>query len=314
MNAALVIGEHDETVLTEGSRSCVAAAGQLGLERVDLLLLGQDIRELVESAAETSAADSVLSLQNKLNAPYLAAIWSPQIAMIAANYSHVLAPATTFGKDLLPRVAAELGTGMLSDVIGIEDSRCFRRPVFAGNAIERVRADASRQLCMSIRPAAFPPQASAGRAAIEQVTLDLGLPQHTRFHSRKPGMTSGPDLQTAATVVAGGRGLGSREEFEKLAELASLLDAALGASRAAVDSGWAPNDLQIGQTGKIIAPDLYIAIGISGAIQHLTGIKDAGTIVAINNDADAPVCGLADIVLLADLFEAVPELISALGN
>ncbi|HEU4604085.1 MAG TPA: electron transfer flavoprotein subunit alpha/FixB family protein, partial [Steroidobacteraceae bacterium] len=238
---------------------------------------------------------------------------APQVVALAADYTHVLAPSTTFGKDLLPRVAALLGVGQLSDVMAVEGEYTFRRPIYAGNAVVTIEAPSGRKLVATVRTASFQPAATGGSAAIESVSPTAELPTHTRFVERSAAKSGRPDLQTANRVVSGGRALGSAENFNLLYGLADKLGAAVGASRAAVDAGYAPNDLQVGQTGKIISPELYIAIGISGAIQHLTGIKDARTIVAINKDPEAPIFEVADYGLVGDLFSIVPELEKAIG-
>ncbi len=217
-------------------------------------------------------------------------------------------PSTTFGKDLMPRVAALLGVSQISDIMAVEAERRFRRPIYAGNAVITVEAS-GRVVVATVRTASFQPVAAAAKPApIETATPQLALPAHTRFVERSAVNAERPDLQTAARVVSGGRALGSAENFQLLYRLADALGAAVGASRAAVDAGYVPNDLQVGQTGKIIAPELYMALGISGAIQHLTGIKDARTIVAINKDGEAPIFEVADIGLVGDLFQIVPEL------
>jgi electron transfer flavoprotein alpha subunit len=224
----------------------------------------------------------------------------------------VLAPSSTFGKDLLPRVAALLGVGQISDVLAVVAPHSFRRPIYAGNALVTVTADPKRVVVATVRLASYAGVGSGPPAPVTERAVDVAVPSHTRFKSRRGGGGTRPDLMTAKRVVAGGRALGSAQGFQLVAELADVLGAALGASRAAVDSGFVANDLQVGQTGKIIAPELYVAVGISGAIQHVTGIKDARTIVAINKDPEAPIFEIADVGLVADLFQAIPELISAL--
>lgn len=312
MSAVLVIAEHDGTDLAATVAPVVGAALQLRSGTIDLAVLGDGPQDVAAAAATIAGVDRVLVLDRTENHPCLAAVWAPQIAALAVNYSHVLAPATTFGKDLLPRVAALLGVGMLSDVNGIEATDRFTRPVYAGNAIVRVRARTGSIVLATIRPTAFAAPAASGEARVEAGTTEVELPDHTRFIERRGSAPTGPDLQTARRVVAGGRGLGSAAGFELIDRLATLLDAAVAASRAAVDAGWVANDLQVGQTGRIIAPELYIAVGISGAIQHLTGIRDAGTIVAINADPEAPIGAIADYSLVADLFASLPELIERL--
>jgi len=237
---------------------------------------------------------------------------APQIAAIAGSYSHVFGPSTTFGKDLLPRVAALLGVNQISDIMSVEGSHTFKRPIYAGSVIVTVEAPAGLPVVATVRIASYSAVGNANSAPVETASVTAELPQHTRFVELKASSSDRPDLQTAAVVVAGGRALASSENFELIYALAAKLGAGVGATRAAVDAGYVPNEVQIGQTGKIIAPDLYIAIGISGAIQHLTGIKDAGTIVAINKDEEAPIFEVADIGLVGDLFKVVPELIDTL--
>jgi len=234
---------------------------------------------------------------------------------VAKNgYTHVLAPSTTFGKDLAPRVAALLGVAQVSDIMKASDAHTFQRPIYAGNAIVTVQAPADQVLVGTVRTASYPAAANgANTAPIEAASVSVELPTHTRFVELAQAKSDRPDLQSARRVVSGGRGVGSKENFAIIFALADKLGAAVGASRAAVDAGYVPSDLQVGQTGKIIAPELYMAIGISGAIQHLTGIKDAGTIVAINKDAEAPIFEVADIGLVGDLFKLIPELEQALN-
>ncbi|GAB2492547.1 hypothetical protein GCM10027084_01400 [Pseudoxanthomonas sangjuensis] len=224
----------------------------------------------------------------------------------------MFAPSTTFGKDLTPVVAALLGVSQVSDVMTVEGATTFTRPIYAGNAIVTVEAPAGQTVVATVRTASWPEAARGNRAPVEAVSVDAALPAHTRFVALSADKTDRPDLQSARRVVSGGRGVGSAENFQIIYRLADRLGAAVGASRAAVDAGYVPSDLQVGQTGKIIAPELYIAVGISGAIQHLTGIKDAGTIVAINKDADAPIFEVADIGLVGDLFKLLPELEAAI--
>jgi electron transfer flavoprotein alpha subunit len=224
----------------------------------------------------------------------------------------VLAPSSTFGKDLAPRVAALLGVGQISDVLAVLGGHRFKRHIYAGNAVVTVDADPARCAVATVRLASYAGVGAGPPAPIVRRTLDVALPTHTRFVALRSDKGSRPELQTAGRVVAGGRALGSAQGFELIGALADALGAAVGASRAAVDSGFVGNDLQVGQTGKIIAPELYVAVGISGAIQHVTGIKDARTIVAINKDPEAPIFEVADIGLVADLFQAVPELTEAL--
>jgi electron transfer flavoprotein alpha subunit len=238
---------------------------------------------------------------------------APQIAAVAEGYTHVFGPSTTFGRDLMPHVAALLGVNQVSDIMSVEGSHTFRRPVYAGNAIVTVEAAQGSVVVATVRVASWEASAGGNTATVEAAEVTVDLPSHTRYVGLESEASDRPDLQTAARVVAGGRALGSPENFDLINKLADALGAGVGASRAAVDAGFCANDMQVGQTGKIIAPDLYIAIGISGAIQHVTGIKDAGTIVAINKDEEAPIFEIADIGLVADLFDAVPALTEALG-
>lgn len=308
MSRVLVIAEHDDAKLNPGTARAVSCALEIEDADVDIVVLAAVPDPIAEQAGALGGVRQVLTVAHPANSPALAAVWAPQIARLASDYSHVLAAGSTTGKDLMPRVAALCGVAQLSDVMAVESAHCFRRPVYAGNAVVTVEADPGRLVVATVRSASFAACDGGDQANIESVTLDVALPDHTTFVGREDGRREGPDLQSAARVVSGGRALGSGENFALIEQLASELGAAVGASRAAVDSGFASNDLQVGQTGKIIAPELYIAVGISGAIQHLTGIKDAGTIVAINNDPDAPIFSVADLGLVMDLFTALPEL------
>ncbi|HEU4616867.1 MAG TPA: electron transfer flavoprotein subunit alpha/FixB family protein [Gammaproteobacteria bacterium] len=310
----LIVAEHDGARLAEATAKCVACAGGLGAETVDVAVLAERAGPIAEQAARIPGVDRVLAVEDAPNAAPLAAVLAPQIAELAAGYTHVLGPSTTFGKDVMPRVAALLGVGQVSDVSLVEGPYRFKRPIYAGNAIVTVEARADRKLVATVRTASYRPPAGERDAAapIETRRAEAPSAPHTRFVRLESERSGRPDLQTAARVVAGGRAFGSAEKFALLYELADELGAAVGASRAAVDAGYAANDLQVGQTGKVIAPELYIAIGISGAIQHLTGIKDARVIAAINKDRDAPIFEVADVGLVADLFEALPALVAAL--
>jgi electron transfer flavoprotein alpha subunit len=264
-------------------------------------------------AAQLAGVTRVLTVENAANEHALAAVLAPQVVALAKECSHVFAASTTFGKDLMPRVAALLGTAQISDIMAVENANRFRRPIYAGNAIVTVETDPAAKIVGTVRSASFEAAATGGSAPIEKATVNVELPTHTRFVSVSAAKSDRPDLQTASRVVSGGRALGSADGFKILYALADKLGAAVGASRAAVDAGYAPNELQVGQTGKIIAPELYVAIGISGAIQHLTGIKDARTIVAINKDGEAPIFEVADIGLVGDLFQIVPDLERLIG-
>jgi len=315
MPKALVIAEHHAGELADSTLAAIGAALALEAETVDVAVLARDGTGLAQAVACVSGVARVLLIERDDNEPCLAAVWAPQIAELAGEYTHLLAGGTTTGKDLMPRVAALLGVGMLSDISDVESPWRFRRSIYAGNAVVSVEADAARLLCATVRTTAFSAETGEDAPApVEHRSTSATATAGTRFVEHRGGRKTGPDLQTAERVVAGGRGLASAEAFGLVEELAAELGAAVGASRAAVDAGWVANDLQVGQTGKIIAPELYIAVGISGAIQHLTGIKDARTIVAINRDSDAPICATADLVLNEDLFAAVPSLIEALGR
>ncbi len=313
MSKILIIAEHANGRLNPATAKCVSCAATIADASIDIAVLAADAAAVAAEAAALQGVSRVIKVDNPANAEPVASLLAPQVAALAADYTHVFGPSTTFGKDLMPRVAALLGVGQLSDIMAAESAHRFRRPVYAGNAIVTVEAATDRKVVATVRVASFQPAAAGGAAAVEAANLNVELPAHTRFVGRSAAATGRPDLQTAARVVSGGRAVGSAENFQIIVGLADKLGAAVGASRAAVDAGYAPNDLQVGQTGKIIAPELYVAVGISGAIQHLTGIKDARTIVAINKDAEAPIFEVADIGLVGDLFTVIPELEKALG-
>lgn len=308
MSQILIVAEHDGATLGAATARAVSCAKAIQPDLIDICVLGANPDAIAAQAASLTGVRKVLVVANPANSPTLAAIWAPQIAELARGYSHLLAPGSTFGKDLMPRIAALCGVAQLSDIMAVDGPYRFQRPIYAGNAIVTVEADPERLVAATVRSASFGETDNGGQAPIENHAVDVELPTHTRFIGHESGRLEGPDLQTADRVIAGGRALGSSENFALIDDLAAELGAAVGASRAAVDAGLIANDRQIGQTGKIIAPDLYLAIGISGAIQHLTGIKDSGTIVAINKDGEAPIFGVADLGLVADLFTAVPEL------
>lgn len=313
MAKVLVVAEHLDGKLNAATAKCVSAAQALSPEAIDIVVLAADPAGVAAEAAQIAGIRRVLAVANPANQHAIAQVLAPQIAKLAADYSHVFGPSTTFGKDLMPCVAALLGVAQVSDVMAVDGPHTFKRPIYAGNAIITVQAPADRTVVATVRTASWPEAARGGSAAVEPVSVDAALPTHTRFVGLAAGSSDRPDLQSAKRVVSGGRGVGSAENFRIIYDLADKLGAAVGASRAAVDAGYVPNELQVGQTGKIIAPELYIAVGISGAIQHLTGIKDAGTIVAINKDPDAPIFEIADIGLTGDLFQILPELQKQLG-
>jgi electron transfer flavoprotein alpha subunit len=314
MNTVLIIGEHDGKALNAATAKCVTCARAIPDAVITIALFGADTAAVAAQAAAVAGVQTVLRVDRPENEHPLAAILAPQVAALAAEFTHVFGPSTSFGKDLLPRVAALLGVGQVSDLMAVETAHRFRRPIYAGNAIITVEADPSKTLVATVRVASFEAAAGGGTAAVDTKTLSVPLPSHTRYVGAKSGSTDRPDLQTASKVISGGRALGSADNFKLLFSLADKMGAAVGASRAAVDAGYAPNEMQVGQTGKIISPEIYIAIGISGAIQHLTGIKDARTIVAINKDGEAPIFEIADVGLVGDLFQIVPELERMVGT
>jgi len=312
MAKVLLIAEHDGSVLNPSTAKMIACAAEIDGAEIDVAVLTESGAQVATEAATLEHVSRVLLVENPHNGNALAAILAPQIVALAEGYSHVFGPSTTFGKDLMPRVAALLGVNQISDVMSVAGTHTFKRPIYAGNAVVTVEAPADAPVVATVRTASYRAVGSGNSATIENTDVNVELPMHTRFVELQAGSSDRPDLQTAGTVIAGGRALASAENFDLIYTLADKLGAGVGASRAAVDAGYVPNELQVGQTGKIIAPDLYVAIGISGAIQHLTGIKDAGTIVAINKDEEAPIFEVADIGLVADLFSVVPELNDAL--
>jgi electron transfer flavoprotein alpha subunit len=304
----LIVAEHDGSKLNPSTAKCVTCARALAGAEITVVVCAADAAALAPQAAALEGVARVVTVENPANAHALAAVLAPQIAALAAPYSHLLGPSTTFGKDLMARLAGLLAAPQVSDIMAIESATRFRRPIYAGNAILTVEAQEGAKVVGTVRTASFEGTGGGGAAPIEKAQVNVELPTHTRFVSVSAAKSDRPDLQTAARVVSGGRALGSADGFKILYSLADKLGAAVGASRAAVDAGYAPNEMQVGQTGKIIAPELYIAVGISGAIQHLTGIKDARTIVAINKDGEAPIFEVADFGLVGDLFQVIPEI------
>jgi electron transfer flavoprotein alpha subunit len=308
MSRVLVIGEHDGITLSSSTAKAVSCAATIPDSAIDVVVFSNDGAGIAEQAAKIDGVSQVLVAEHDSFEHPVAAAIAPQVVAMSSDYTHVFGSSSTFGKDLMPRVAALLDVNQVSDVMSIDGSHSFRRPIYAGNAIVSVNVPSGDTVVATVRTASFKAAGSGNSAPIDDVELVVEIPTHTRFVSLQAGSSDRPDLQTAPTVVSGGRGIGSAENFQVIYSLADKLGAAVGASRAAVDAGYVPNEMQVGQTGKIIAPDLYIAVGISGAIQHLTGIKDAGTIVAINKDAEAPIFEVADIGLVGDLFEVLPAL------
>jgi electron transfer flavoprotein alpha subunit len=306
----LVVAEHDNAQLKGTTLNTIAAAAKLGGD-VHVLVAGGNARAVADQAAQAAGVAKVLLADAPHLADALAENLAAQVLALASGYSHILFPATASGKNVAPRVAAKLDVAQISDIIGVESTDTFLRPIYAGNAIATVQS-ADVVKVITVRTTGFDAVAAqGGSAAVETVApvADSGL---SSFVSREVAKSDRPELAGARVVVSGGRGLGSAENFKILDALADKLGAALGASRAAVDAGYALNDWQVGQTGKIVAPQLYVAIGISGAIQHLAGMKDSKVIVAINKDAEAPIFGVADYGLVGDLFQVVPDLVGAL--
>ncbi|MPW58827.1 electron transfer flavoprotein subunit alpha/FixB family protein [Moraxella catarrhalis] len=306
----LVYAEHDNKELKPATLATVTAAVQMGSD-VHLLVAGADCQAVAQEAAKVAGVSKVLVADNAAYANQLAENVSLLVKALATDYSHVVAPATTTGKNFLPRVAALLDVSMVSDITAVIDANTFERPIYAGNAIATVKSS-ENVVVVSVRGTAFEPAELTGSASIEAVDIAEDADKSS-FVKEELAKTDRPELTSANIVVSGGRALASGENFTKYIEpLADKLGAAVGASRAAVDAGFVPNDMQVGQTGKIVAPNLYIAIGISGAIQHLAGMKDSKTIVAINNDPESPIASVADYFLEGDLFHVVPELIEKL--
>lgn len=306
----LVIAEHDNAALKPAVLNTVAAAAKIGGD-IDILVAGSQCASAAQAAAKIAGVKKVLVADAVHHAHLLAENLSALVASIAKNYTHVLAPATSFGKNLLPRIAALLDVAQISDIIKVESPDTYVRPIYAGNALATVQSGDAIKV-ITVRSTGFDAApAEGGSAALENIGAgaDAGL---SSMVSQELTKSARPELTAARVIVSGGRGMGNGENFKILEALADKLGAAVGASRAAVDSGFVPNDYQVGQTGKIVAPELYIAVGISGAIQHLAGMKDSKVIVAINKDGEAPIFQVADYGLVADLFQAVPELTSQL--
>lgn len=308
--AILVIADHDNANLFGATLNTVAAAQAIGGD-IHVLVAGQNAQPVADAAAKVAGVSKVLLADNAAYAHQLPENVAPLVVELAANYSHVLAAASTNGKNFLPRVAALLDVDQISEIIAVESADTFKRPIYAGNAIATVRSTAPIKV-ITVRATGFDPVAAeGGSAAIEAVSLvkDAGI---SSFVGEELAQSDRPELGAAKVVVSGGRGLQNGDNFKILYALADKLGAAVGASRAAVDAGFVPNDMQVGQTGKIVAPQLYIAVGISGAIQHLAGMKDSKVIVAINKDEEAPIFQVADYGLVGDLFELIPELEKAI--
>ncbi|MBT5891565.1 MAG: electron transfer flavoprotein subunit alpha/FixB family protein [Chromatiales bacterium] len=309
MSHVLIIAEHDGSQLNASTAKTVNCAAGIDGATITIAVLGSGIDSVATQAAAIAGVSKVITVDRSENAQPLTANFAPQIAELAAAYDCIFGPSTTFGKDLMPAVAALLDTEQVSDIMEVTGPRSFKRPVYAGNAILNVDVADGAKIVATVRTASYKAASDGGSASVEAAaSLSAVLPDHSRYIELQSEAGERPDLQTAKLVISGGRGVGSKENFDIVYKLADKLGAGVGASRAAVDAGYVSNDMQVGQTGKIIAPDLYMAFGISGAIQHLTGIKDAGTIVAINKDPEAAIFEIADIGLVGDLFEIIPEL------
>lgn len=312
MSRTLIIAEHDGQTLNPSTSKCASCAAALGHD-FDIVVIGSNIGGIATEAAAIDGAGGVIAIDAAHLGHPVAANHAAEVVAMADGYSHILGPSTTYGRDLMPRVAALLGVNQVSDISAVQDAYHFKRPIYAGNAIVDVHAPENVKLVATVRVASWKAAGNGGGANVESRPASASAAAHSRYIKLESGGGERPDLQTASRVVSGGRALASKENFNLIYELADLIGAGAGASRAAVDAGYCPNDMQVGQTGKIIAPDLYMAFGISGAIQHVTGIKDAGTIVAVNKDAEAPIFEIADIGLAADLFTVIPELKRLLG-
>ena len=307
----LVIAEHDNKTLNQVTLKAVAAAEQIGGD-IHILVAGLNAQSVADNAAQAAGVHRVLLADNAAYEHQLAENVSELVAKVGAEYTHILAPATTTGKNFMPRVAALLDVGQISDIVAVESADTFKRPIYAGNATATVQSEDSIKV-ITVRGTAFDPVADTGGSASVEAIADVFASDKVEFVGEQLARSERPDLASAPVVISGGRGMQNGENFKLLESLADKLGAAVGASRAAVDAGFVPNDMQVGQTGKIVAPQLYIAVGISGAIQHLAGMKDSKVIVAINKDEEAPIFQVADYGLVADLFEALPELEKALS-
>ncbi|KDE38904.1 Electron transfer flavoprotein, alpha subunit [Nitrincola lacisaponensis] len=308
--AILLIAEHDNSALKSATLSTVTAATQIGGD-IDLLIVGSGCTPVADAAAKVPGLRKVLVADDAAYDHEIAENVADLVKGLAADYSHILAPATTNGKNFMPRLAALLDVGQISEIVSVEAADTFKRPIYAGNAIATVQSLDPIKV-VTVRGTSFDPAATEGGSATVENLSQVSNTGLSRLVSEELAQSDRPELTTAKVIVAGGRGMGDKAHFAMLDALADKLGAAVGATRAAVDAGFVPNDYQIGQTGKVVAPELYIGVGLSGAIQHLAGMKDSKVIVAINKDEDAPIFQVADYGLVADLFEAVPELEKAL--
>jgi electron transfer flavoprotein alpha subunit len=303
--AALVLAEHDNKALNDATAKTVTAAAAISTP-VHILVAGENCGPVAEAAAKIAGVEKVLVADDAFYGHMVAETMEALILSLAGNYDTVLAPATTNGKNILPRVAAKLDVPQISEILKVVSANTFERPIYAGNAIQTVEAPAGTKV-ITVRTTAFKAAGEGGSAAVEKIAA-AGDPGVAKFAGEALSKSERPELTSAKIVISGGRGLGSAENFKLIEKVADRLHAAVGASRAAVDAGYVPNDYQVGQTGKVVAPDLYLAVGISGAIQHLAGMKDSKIIAAINKDEEAPIFQVADFGLVADLFQALPEM------
>ena len=302
----LVLAEHNNLEVKSSTLNTINAASKINNE-IEVLVLGYEIENISKEISNYQNVTKVLSLDDQKFENAIAENIEPIIVSLAEKYSHILAPATTFGKNIMPRVAVKLDVAQLSDIVSIESEDIFIRPIYAGNALAKVKSNDSKKV-ITVRPTSFEVVAKeGGSGVVETLNFDVSE-KNVEFIDREESKSDRPELSTARIVVSGGRGLQSAENFKLINDIADKLNAAIGASRAAVDAGYVSNDYQVGQTGKVVVPDLYIAVGISGAIQHLAGMKESKIIVAINKDEEAPIFNIADYGLSADLFEALPQL------
>ena len=308
----LVIAEHNNIEVKSSTLNTINAASKLGGE-IEVLVLGSNIDNISKEISSYQHVSKVIFIDSEKFENAIAENIEPVILSLAEKYSHILAPATTFGKNVMPRVAVKLDVAQISDIVNIESEDTFIRPIYAGNALATVKSKDTKKV-ITVRPTSFDVVAKEGGSGIvEQINFDIGESK-VEFIDREESKSDRPELSTARIVVSGGRGLQSAENFKLISDIADKLNAAIGASRAAVDAGYVSNDYQVGQTGKVVVPDLYIAVGISGAIQHLAGMKESKIIVAINKDEEAPIFNIADYGLTADLFEALPALSTELDK
>ena len=308
----LVIAEHNNSEVKSSTLSTIGAASKINNE-IEVLVIGSNIENISKEISSYQNITKVLSLDDQKFEHAIAENIEPVIISLADKYSHIFAPATTFGKNVMPRVAVKLDIAQISDIVSVESEDTFVRPIYAGNALATVKSNDSKKV-ITVRPTSFDVVAKEGGSGVVESLKFESSEYHVEFIDRQESKSDRPELSTARIVVSGGRGLQSAENFKLISDIADKLNAAIGASRAAVDAGYVSNDYQVGQTGKVVVPDLYIAVGISGAIQHLAGMKESKIIVAINKDEEAPIFNIADYGLSADLFEALPQLSSELDK